>query len=341
MPLTHSIVLGIVQGLTEFLPVSSSAHLELVAWFFGWEDFGGDAAREQAFDVALHVGTLVGAAYFLRRDIVRYARAVLGEALALLGRRGAAGPSKQDETGAGKRGAAEAGDQTARAKQRGDARVGLALALSAIPAAIVAVVLESPLLTLGEEILVIAVALVLGGWLLWWVDRVAGRRSSRAAERQVGNLTLQQAAWLGIAQACALVPGVSRSGATLAAGRLLRFDRSSAARISFLMSLPVIAGAGIFRGLGLVGEGVPAQDWTAMAVGLVTAAITAWFALWVIMHLLAPPPGTEVGAAGAGGAAAAGSAARIPIGHRLFTSTAIYRTALAICAAVVLFAGWR
>ncbi len=308
MPIPHSIVLGIVQGLTEFLPVSSSAHLELLPWLFGWEQFDGDAAREQAFDVALHIGTLVGAVFYLRADIARYVKAVIAEVGGRL-RPASDGASTQA--------------LPHQLEQRRDARVGFALLLSVIPAAIVGVVLESALLTLGEEVLVIAIALVVGGWLLWWADRHSANQSNKhgSPERQIDSFGIRESVWLGIAQACALVPGVSRAGATMTIGRLLRFDRSAAARISFLMSLPVIAGAGVFRGLGLIGESVPSADWTAMAVGLVAAALTSWLALWLVIRLLARAGGS--------------------IGHRLFSATATYRTALAVLAAVVLFAGWR
>ncbi|HCB34772.1 MAG TPA: hypothetical protein DEP69_06440 [Acidimicrobiaceae bacterium] len=307
VPLIHAVVLGIAQGLTEFVPVSSSAHLELLPWFFGWQHFGGDATREQAFDVALHVGTLAGAVTFLRADIRRYAGAALGAVF---------------------------GARTDGRRTGGDARVGFALALSAVPAAAAGLLLHSALVSAGEQIALIAVALAVVGWVLWWADRRAEQRT--AAERPTDEFGVRDAVLLGVGQACALVPGVSRSAATIAVGRLLRFDRESAARVAFLMSLPVIAGAGVFRGLGLVGDSVPAGDLAAMGVGAAAAAATSWLVLGLVFRLLTPAGAADGAADGAAGARSPRRA-----GHRLFATAAVYRTALAAAVAVTLLAGWR
>ncbi len=331
MPLTHSIVLGIVQGLTEFLPVSSSAHLELLPWLFGWEHFDGNALREQAFDVALHVGTLIGAVYFLRHEIARYYKAAVFEgvkqslrALQRLATGSRNRSSDLSNTSSASTEVITAPGNPARLSR--DALVGMALVVSLVPAAVVGVVLESTLVSLGERVLVIAIALFLGGWLLWWADRFAGQRASKhktqqKVERTLHDFCARDAIGLGLAQACALVPGVSRSGATITVGRLLRFGRIEAARVSFLMGLPIIAGAGAFRGLGLLGDNIPSDDLAAMGVGLVTAALTAWFALRVMMRLLTPKQSRS--------------------SHQLFTSTALYRSALAILVTIVFLAGWR
>ncbi len=327
-----------MQGLTEFFPVSSSAHLELLPWLFGWEHFGGDAEREQAFDVALHVGTLIGAAYFLRHEIVRYYKAAIFDGtmqgLRALRQLVARQRTRPDKPNGNPSTSKDSTDPNCLSR---DALVGVALVVSLIPAAIVGVVLESALVSLGEVILVIAVALLVGGWLLWWADRFASQRETeQQAERQTGNFGMRDAIYLGLAQACALIPGVSRSGATITVGRLLRFSRTEAARISFLMSLPIIAGAGAFRGLGLIGDDIPADDLAAMGVGLVTAALTAWLALWGMMRLLAPRSPRPVRSP------KPGQPAKHPrIGHQLFTNAALYRSALAILVAVVFLAGWR
>lgn len=352
MPLIHAIVLGILQGLTEFLPVSSSAHLELARWLFGWEHFGGGAAREQAFDVAVHLGTLVGALVFLWGDVVRYGGAAIREVCKLIVSPVRSNERNGDASGGGTRDDGMRNSGTHGGVRSGtgghrqlssDARVGVALALSTIPAAVVGLALDSTLVAIGEQIPVIAAALFVFGWLFWWADRTARHRTEQSGgrasdqhlgehqthptkhqthptERQTASLNVRTAVLMGVAQACALVPGVSRSGASIAAGRLLRFDFVSAARISFLMSLPVIAGAGALRGLGLLGDDVGSGDLAAMGAGMVAAAATAWLALWLILRPLST---------------------RANSGGRLFTGAAIYRTALAVLVAIVLVAGWR
>lgn len=293
MPLVRAIVLGVLQGLTEFLPVSSSAHLELMPWLAGWEHFtdgtantGGTAngaLREQAFDVALHVGTLVGAVMFLRRDIARYASAMWSVA-------------RRRATGA----------------RRRDARTAALLVTAAAPAGLVALVLEDALLDVAEAPLVIAVTLVAFGWLLW----LAHRRGANT--RGIEGFSPADAAVLGTAQAFALVPGVSRSGAIITAGRLSGFDLAAAARLAFLMALPVIAGAAGYRALDVIGGEVPAADLAPMALGAAAAAVTSFGSLWLLIKLL-----TE------------------RHGGRVLTATALYRTLLATLVVLTLAAGWR
>lgn len=251
MSLVHALVLGITQGLTEFLPVSSSGHLEIVPWLLGWDDFGGDTRLENAFDVALHVGTLVGALAFLRADVGRYSRAGIG---ALVGRH----------------------------EWDGDAMIGWMLLASAVPAAAVGVLLESQLLDLAENIVLIAGLLIAFGLLLLWADRRPAARSGRGVE----VFSWRDAALMGAGQACALLPGVSRSGVTMTVGRALRFDRSASARLAFLMSLPLIGGAGLYRGLSLASDGFPMELMGSFLVGMASAAVTGWCAVWATLRFL-------------------------------------------------------
>ncbi|MGY9074454.1 MAG: undecaprenyl-diphosphate phosphatase [Acidimicrobiales bacterium] len=252
MPIFHAIVLGIAQGLAEFLPISSSGHLELIPWMFGWDDFGGDQDLENTFDVALHVGTLVGAVAYLWSDIVKYTAAGLGSAFR-------------------------------KRPWDNDARIAWFLLVSAVPAAVVGVLLEDLLLDLGENTALIAILLIVFGLLLLFADRLPTARGGPDAEslgRGVDSFTLSDAMKMGVAQACALLPGVSRSGVTITVGRALRFDRNATARIAFLMSLPLIAGAGAYRGLGIVSTGFPVGMASGFAAGMTAAAITGWFAVW-------------------------------------------------------------
>ena len=236
MPILHAVVLGIVQGFSEFLPISSSGHLVLVRWLFGWDELSGDAAT--AFDVAVHVGTLVGAAVYLRRDVVTYA----GAALAPIFGRGPLGP---------------------------DGRVGWALAASAVPAGVVGVVAGGALLG-SDRIVPVAVALIVFGLLLGASDRLAERRGA-------SDFGLVHAVAMGAGQALALQPGVSRSGVTMTVARALGYGREAAVRLAFLMSLPVIAGAGVY---GLLGLSVPSSLWPAMAWGAASSMVTGWVAVW-------------------------------------------------------------
>jgi undecaprenyl-diphosphatase len=210
-------VLGITQGLTEFAPVSSSGHLILVPWLFDWKILD-DPALNKTFDVALHMGTLLGALIYFRNDVARYLAAWFRS----IARRSIAGT---------------------------DERIAWLLVLGTIPGAIVGALLEGVIEdNLGQPWL-IAVMLVAFGVVLLVVDR-----RSRS-DRGLGDLRARDGVVIGIAQAVALQPGVSRSGVTITAARALGVDRADAARFSFLLSLPIIAGAGVFEAIDLVETG--------------------------------------------------------------------------------------
>jgi len=252
MSVFRAIVLGIVQGLTEFLPVSSSGHLQLVPWLFDWNDFEGNEDLANAFDVALHVGTLAGAVAYFFSDIVRYLKAGFSSLI----------PARRVD-----------GLST-------DARIAWLLIVATIPAGITGVLLESVLAS-DDHIWLTAAALAVFGVVLAVADRLPG-------ERDVDSFMLRDALAVGVGQALALQPGVSRSGITMTVARVLRFDRVAAARLSFLMSLPIIAGAGVFKYLDIGGlSGVPTDMRGAFIAGMLAAAITGFLAVWGLIRLLA------------------------------------------------------
>lgn len=249
MSVLHAIILGIVQGLSEFLPISSSGHLILVPELFGWNELARDPALNKTFDVALHLGTLVAAVWYFRRDVWRYLLALLATV-------------------------------RTRRVQTTDERMAWLLLLSAVPGAIVGALFGSTIEeNLGDPILIGAM-LIAFGFVLLFVDRLPGHRPS-------DNLRRRDALIMGAAQAVALQPGVSRAGVTMTAGRWLRFDRAAAARLSFLMSIPIIAGAGFFKGAEVVRDGgIPSGFVAPFVWGTIAAAVSGFLAIyWLLRYL--------------------------------------------------------
>jgi undecaprenyl-diphosphatase len=248
MPILHAIILGLVQGLSEFLPISSSGHLVLVPWLFGWNDFGTPAI-EKAFDTALHLGTLLAVLFYLRQELVGYVREGVRVIIA---------PKRAD-------------------KQMG--RRAWLFVASAIPAGIAGAFGEDWVTEkLGKPVM-IAVSLIVFGLVLLWADRLAG-------ERDEDSFSTRDAMLIGIAQVIALNPGTSRSGITITAARKFGFSRDASARVSFLMSVPVIGGAVLFKLAKLLKDGVPDGLMTPMIVGIVAAGISGWIAMWGMIRML-------------------------------------------------------
>jgi undecaprenyl-diphosphatase len=242
----QALALGLVQGLTELLPISSSGHLILVPWVADWRYLQADDDFNQTFDVALHLGTLVAVAVYFRRDIALLVTAGVRS----LRRRRAEEPS---------------------------ARVAWYIVVATIPAAIAG--------ALGDEFIVerlgepwqIAILLAVFAVVLWIADR------SRA-ERRIGDLTLRDAVTIGLAQALALAPGVSRSGVTISAGRFLRLDRDSAARFSFLLLVPATLGAVVWKGVtDVLLADLPPGSTGPFVVGTIAAAVSGLFAIWALL----------------------------------------------------------
>lgn len=247
MSILEAIVLGLVQGATEFAPVSSSGHLILVPWMFGWGAIG-DADLQKSFDVALHMGTLLGALIYFRNDVARYLRAWFRSIVA-------------------------------RRMTTPDERIAWALVIGTIPGAIVGALFEDLIQgELGAPWL-IAVMLVSFGIPLVVVDRLA--RSDRAFD----SIGPKDGLLLGTAQALALQPGVSRSGVTMTAARAMGLDRESAARFSFLLSLPIIAGAGAYKAVDLAQSGF--QGYAAEFVaGMAASALSGFVVIWGLLRYL-------------------------------------------------------
>ncbi len=269
MPILHAIALGIVQGLSEFLPISSSGHLEVVPWLFGWDDFAGRPDLETTFDVALHLGTFVGAVAYFRSDLVDLARGGVNA----LRRQPAPAAVTVSEVSVPPAG-------TAGAPGPDDGRLAWLLVASAVPAAVAGALFEDVFAGIGENKWLVGALLAGFGLVLLWADRLHG-------ERPADDFRLRDALTMGVVQALALQPGVSRSGVTITAARRLGFRREAAARLSFLMSLPIIAGAGLYKGLDLIGgSGIPPGFGAAFAWGFATSAVTGWLAVWGTLRLV-------------------------------------------------------
>ena len=234
----QAIILGIVQGLTEFLPVSSSGHLLLGQHFLGLNQdrFG------LSFDVALHLGTLVAVITFFWRDLLRMAGAFLRS----LSQRSIAEP---------------------------DARLAWLILTSTIPAALIGYFLENFFEGAIRSPWVVVFNLVLVGGL-FIVGEAVGRRSRDASKLRFG-----EAVGIGVAQAAALVPGVSRSGATITLGLFLGLKREEAARFSFLMSVPIIAGAGTLQLGEALAEGMGFSETINFGAGFLTSAVVGYLAI--------------------------------------------------------------
>jgi undecaprenyl-diphosphatase len=246
VPILHAIVLGITQGLSEFLPISSSGHLILVPWLFGWDDLD-DKSVKKAFDVALHIGTLFAVVAYFRKDLVVYAR----DGMRAIVHRPASP----------------------------DGRLAWLLVLSALPAAAVGALFEEFIDEQLGRIPLIAVSLILFGLLLYWADRQPGTRG-------LDDFSSRDALQVGAAQILALNPGTSRSGITITAARFTRFSRDGAARISFLMSLPVTAGAVVWKVGNLALDGIPEGLLAPMIVGIITSGVAGWAAVWGTLRLV-------------------------------------------------------
>lgn len=244
MSIVHAIVLGIVQGLAEYLPISSSGHLVLVPWLFGWDDFANDESLKKTFDVALHLGTLAGAVMYFRSDIRRLVRAAILD------------------------------------PKRKDGRLAWLIALSAVPAAITGALFSGWIEERTDQVWTIAVMLIVGALALAWADGAMGKRT-------VDEVTTRDSLIIGIGQALALQPGVSRSGVTMTIGRFVGLGRDAAARFAFLMSLPITAGALIFKAVDVRGDGgIPEDMRTAFAAGILASAVTGYIAVWGTLKLV-------------------------------------------------------
>ncbi len=249
----QAILIGLIQGLTEFIPVSSSAHLELAPWLFGWPSDG--LIGSLAFDVFLHLGTLVALLVYFWRDWVRLVGALVAS---LRERRIGADP---------------------------DRRLGWLLALATVPAAAIGFVGEdliNEVLHGGSDGLRLAIAgfLVIGALALFAADRFGAQR------RDLDDIGPRTALAVGFSQALALLPGISRSGATISTGLALGLTRESAARFSFLLATPITLGAGLYGSRHLLEVSHTGTEWLAIATGFVAAAVSGLLAIGFLLSWL-------------------------------------------------------
>jgi undecaprenyl-diphosphatase len=274
----QALILGVTQGATELLPISSSGHLILVPWAAGWRYLENHPDFNKTFDVALHLGTLVAVIIYFWNDVVRLVGAWLGSL-----RR--------------------------RAIRNDDERVAWYVAVATVPAAIAGAAGEDFIEKKLGNPWQIAILLAVFAVLLWLADRVAARRS-------IDEIGWKGAVGVGLAQCLALMPGVSRSGVTITAGRLLRLDRDRAARFSFLLLIPIVFGASVLKGLKDVvfGAGLPSGSAGPFIVGMLAAAVVGLVAIWALLGY---------------------------VRRHTYSLFVLYRLALAAAIVVVIAAGWR
>ena len=244
----QAIILGIIQGLTEYIPVSSTAHLILVPWLFGWQY---DVNAKFVFDILIQWGTLLGVTVYFRRDIVAIVREVIN---GLIQRKPFGTPN---------------------------ARLGWLVVIATIPAVIVGALLKSKVEALYSAYLLIAIIIVLTAGLLIIAEHFGKRL------RALDSMKWLDALIIGVWQVLALIPGVSRSSATMTGGMLRNFNRADAARFSFLMSIPALLGAGVIAIKDLLEyKGLLSQLAAPLAVGFIAAAISGYLVVrWLLNYL--------------------------------------------------------
>ncbi|HTW31225.1 MAG TPA: undecaprenyl-diphosphate phosphatase [Candidatus Sulfotelmatobacter sp.] len=261
MPIYQAIVLAIVQGIAEFIPVSSSAHLIIVRRLLGWNELS--PANELTFDVALHFGTLLSLLIYFRRTWFQIIRAALGGKVVRF----------SESSGS---------DVNLTPAEQHEERMLLwFLAIATIPGAIAGKLLEhSAEDYFREHIFLISGALIVVALLMWWGEKVS------SMEKSLTGISLVDSILVGCAQATALIPGVSRSGSTITAGLFRNMTREAAVRFSFLLSTPLIGGAVLLKAHEMHKEGLPPDMHMPFLVGIIVSAIVGYAAIaWLISYL--------------------------------------------------------
>lgn len=262
MPVYRAIILAIIQGLAEFIPVSSSGHLIVVRRLLGWNELS--PAHELTFDVALHAGTLLSVLIYFRRTWIQIIRAALGGKVVRF----------SEETDSPGR------DLTPEEARRERLLLWF-LAIATIPGAIAGKLLEhSAEEYFREHVLLIAGAMIVVGLVMWWSEKYSSFR------KPLPDVTFTDSLIIGCAQATALIPGVSRSGSTITAGLFRNMTRDAAVRFSFLLATPIIAGAALLKAHEVYKEGIPPDMRAPFAVGIAVSAIVGYIAIaWLIRYL--------------------------------------------------------
>ncbi|WP_412970964.1 undecaprenyl-diphosphate phosphatase [Glaciecola sp. MF2-115] len=232
-------ILAIIQGLTEFLPISSSAHLILPAEVLGWREQG------LAFDVAVHVGSLMAVMIYFRNDIVKLSEGFLLH-----------GFSKQQTT---------------------ESKLAWWIIIATIPGVIFGYLMKDWIAFNARTAIVIATTTILFGLLLWYADAKAKQIKT------IDKIGLKEALIIGLAQAIAIIPGTSRSGITMTAGLMMGLDRESTARFSFLLSIPIILGAGLLSTLDLLSS-VAAVNWNELFYGAAFSFVAAYLCIFLFLN---------------------------------------------------------
>lgn len=261
MPIYQAVVLAIIQGIAEFIPVSSSAHLILVRRLLGWNELS--PAHELSFDVALHFGTLLSVLFYFRRTWFQIIRAAFGGKVVRFSEAGAE-------------------DANLTSVEQKDERMLLwFMAIATIPGGIAGKLLEhSAEDYFREHVFLIAGALIIVALLMWLGEKVG------KLQKPLTRISFMDSLVIGVAQAFALIPGVSRSGSTITAGLFRNMTREAAVRFSFLLSTPLIAGAALLKAHELHKEGLPADMQLPVLVGIVISALVGYAAIaWLIRFL--------------------------------------------------------
>jgi undecaprenyl-diphosphatase len=244
----EALLLGIVQGLTEFLPISSSGHLILVPWLQDYTFLENHEAFNKTFDVALHAGTLIAAISYFRHEVATFTAAFVRSL-----RR--------------------------RAIETADERIAWAIAIGTVPAVLAGGIGASFIEDHLGEPWMIGIQLIVFGALLGWADRLP-------QAREFEDVGPRDGWWIGVAQVLALAPGTSRSGITITAARYLCFDRDTAARVSFLLLIPAVAGATVYSAYKAIHEGLPDDVAGPIIVGTIASAISGYIAIAWLLRLV-------------------------------------------------------
>jgi undecaprenyl-diphosphatase len=272
----QALVLGATQGFSELLPISSSGHLILVPWLFDWHYLETHTDFNKTFDVALHLGTLVAVVAYFWADVVRYVTAFFVAA-------------------------------KARAIRTDDERLAVAIAIATVPAAVAGALGESAIEDHLGQPWQIAIFLAVFGVLLWLADRTPERETLQA-------LGLKRAVLIGVSQILALMPGVSRSGITITTGRFSGLNRDAAARFSFLLLIPIVLGAVVYKGAKVLVHPLPAGSTGPFVVGTIAALAVGLVAIDVLLGY---------------------------VRRHTYSPFVLYRIAVAILIAIVILGGWR
>ncbi|MBA3530838.1 MAG: undecaprenyl-diphosphatase UppP [Ardenticatenales bacterium] len=245
MTLLQAIILGIVQGATEFIPVSSNAHLVLIPWLLGWPPSG------MIFDTVIHWGTLLAVVSFFWQELVSIFKNVIRDLV----------------------------NRTPLASA--ESRLGWMLVVATLPAVILGLLFEEIIEGILSEPVWVAASLMVTGLILWVSESIGNRT------RPVGALTFTDALMIGLAQAVALVPGISRSGSTIGAGLARGLERPAAARFSFLMMVPIVFGAGLLKLFDAIEVGMSEEGMMMVFAGLIAAAISGYLCVTLLLRYLA------------------------------------------------------